>query len=96
MPEKLTLENLQNWVNEVSPVFIDLSNREVYLISKIDPGIAGRVRTLLDTENEYACLSTYDIFHKKEIGRIVKIRFGYTNYSTKHTVEYKEFIPQDL
>jgi hypothetical protein len=89
---KLTLENLQEWVDEVSPVKIDLYTQPYYIISKVHPGIAGGTRTILDNSSYYAILQTFTFKSPT-----IEIYFGCWNKITnEHTREYKWFESQDL
>lgn len=88
---KLTLESLQNWVDEVSPIKIDLATLESYIISKVEPGIAGRVRTLYQTKDEMIIVQT-----QTWASESVEILFAYRNFITsKRISETKWFLPND-
>jgi hypothetical protein len=95
--EKLTLASLQEWVDDICPVKVDLSKpTEGYIISKVEVGIAGRVRTVLDIPRAYACISTHDYAWENGLVIKVKIRFGYVNFLINEQVsDYKWFSPQD-
>lgn len=100
--DKLTLENLQSWIDEVSPIKIDLSNQPYTIISEIDSGIAGGVRTLLHRNDpfEVAGLTTANLSwdNAGEVDK-VKIQFTYIKHTNKITEAYikesKWFLPND-
>jgi hypothetical protein len=101
---KLTEENLINWIKSVSPVEIKLPPK-YYMVSKVEPGIAGRVRPLevSNSKLNISCsVSTYSFVDYET--KSVEILFCCIELTSPENSsenplyfrEYKTFTIQDL
>jgi hypothetical protein len=102
---KLTEENLINWIKLVSPVEIKLPPKH-YLVSKVQPGIAGKVRPLevLNTPlNILSSVSTWMVYYESNSVKIlfdcIDVDFFSKKTDDKNSLyfrEYKTFTIQEL
>jgi hypothetical protein len=98
---KLTEENLINWIKEISPVEIKLPPK-YYMVSKVQPGIAGRVFPLegyIDSELNISCsVSTFSVDYETKSIKILFccIEIGERRENPIYFKEYKTFTVQDF
>lgn len=82
---KLTEENLIKWIREVSPVEVKLPPK-YYLVSKVQPGIAGGTRDL-----EVGSVSTWEVDYQKGLVEILFCCIDITDLKGVYVKEYKVF-----
>lgn len=90
---KLTEESLKKWLNKVSPYQIEYE--EFRLVSVVNPGIAGKVRTLKFKDSQaYNSVSTYAVDYANQT---VTVRFGVALPDPSKWLRlYKDFEIQDF
>jgi len=87
---KLTEENLIEWIREVSPVDVKLPPR-YYLVSKVQPGIAGGTSDLEVEAPMSSSVSTWKVDYQKGLVEILFCCIDITDIKGRYVKEYKTF-----